>query len=920
MAIGALFFAAPLALLAFLALPALYWLIRATPPPPAQQAFAPLRLLLGLSTDEALRRRAPWWLLLLRAMLASLLILGFAQPSWRPKTAPAPAAGPVLIVLDDGWTSAPDWASARGAALRVVEEAAQRKSGPFYLLANAAQRAQPAALDALSVAEIKARLNAWRPSPWRPDRADATKRLKEFQADSGHHQGFASLVWISDGLDSPGAAQLGQALTQMGPLRIHAPNSSARAITGLAADAQGLEIEIRRASTGNGVVAIAAETLQGRSLGAAEIRFAPNANIARARIALPPAIAARAARVRLVGEASAGGVRLAPNGAGRPVVGLVKGAETAQPYLSDLFYIEKAIAPFASVQSADVETLLGQKVQALVLADDSVLPNAAQARLEAWLEGGGLLVRFAGPRLANADLPLVPSPLRRGARALGGALTWELPQEIAAFPPESPFADLKIPTDLRVRSQVLADPTRLSQASVWARLQDGTPIVTAAQRGQGLLVLFHVTGGPAWSDLALSGLFVDMLRETLAFSGKASTAAQGSDTLGPWSPVLLFDGFGALSPPVRRAQIPDALVSAKIPGPALPPGLYERPASPQMAISAAAEEEILTPLALPATASWIGEARSAAISLSGMLLGLAGALAAGDLLLALALSGGLRPKARAATAAGLLCLAGWLHSAPPALAQIQVGPPPGWGLDVPLAPPEIAGIGDVRLAFLRTGDAQQDRATRAGLEALSATLYERTAVEPGPVAMLDPSTDDLSLFPLVFWSAPSRPAPLSAAAAAKLERYMQLGGLLFIDTRGLAAGSGEGASPAAILLQGVNTPPLELIEPKAHVLGKTFYLLRTFTGKRNRAIVWAESANASAARDGVASLIIGDGDWASLWANSQSVSPDEGIKRELSLRFGINLVMMALTGNYKSDQVHLQELLTRLGNDRGQAR
>ncbi len=916
MAIGALFFAAPLALLAFLALPALYWLIRATPPAPAEQAFAPLRLLLGLSTDEALRQRAPWWLLLLRAMLASLLILGFAQPSWRPKTAPVPAAGPVLIVLDDGWTSAPDWASARSAALRAVDEAALRKSGPFYLLANAAQRAQPAALDALSAAEIKARLNAWRPSPWRPDRAGAAKRIKQFQADTGPSTGFAAVFWISDGLDSQGGAQLGEALTQMGPLRIHAPNSTARAITGLQADAQGLEIEIRRASTGNSVAAIAAETLQGRSLGAAEIHFAPGANIAVARIALPPAIAARAARVRLVGEASAGGVRLAPNGAGRPLVGLVNGAQTAQPFLSDLFYIEKAITPFASVQSADIESLLGQKVQALVLADDSVLPNAAQARLEEWLEGGGLLIRFAGPRLANADRPLVPSPLRPGARALGGALTWELPQEIAAFPPESPFADLKIPADLRVRRQVLADPASLSQASVWARLKDGTPIVTAAQRGQGLLVLFHVTGGPAWSDLALSGLFVDMLRETLAFSGKASAATQSADTLGPWSPVLLFDGFGALAPPLRRAQIPDAVVSAKIPGPALPPGLYERPASPQMAISAAAENEILTPLPLPANASWIGEARGAAVSLSGLLLGLAGVLAACDLLLALALAGGLAPKWRAAIGAGLLALACWSQSAPPASAQIQVGPPPGWGLDVPLAPPEIAGIGDVRLAFLRTGDAQQDRATRAGLEALSATLYERTAVEPGPVAMLDPATDDLSLFPLVFWSAPSRPIPLSAAAAAKLERYMQLGGLLFIDTRGIA-GSGEGASPAAILLQGVNTPPLERIEPKSHVLGKTFYLLRIFPGKRNRAIVWAESANASAARDGVASLIIGDGDWASMWADSRPLSADEAAKRELSLRFGVNLVMMALTGNYKSDQVHLQELLTRLGNNRG---
>ncbi len=47
---------------------------------------------------------------------------------------------------------------------------------------------------------------------------------------------------------------------------------------------------------------------------------------------------------------------------------------------------------------------------------------------------------------------------------------------------------------------------------------------------------------------------------------------------------------------------------------------------------------------------------------------------------------------------------------------------------------------------------------------------------------------------------------------------------------------------------------------------------------------------------------------------SGDVALDGGARqRELSLRFGVNLVMVALTGNYKADQVHIPALLERLG-------
>ncbi|MBL7406203.1 hypothetical protein INQ30_28220, partial [Escherichia coli] len=82
-------------------------------------------------------------------------------------------------------------------------------------------------------------------------------------------------------------------------------------------------------------------------------------------------------------------------------------------------------------------------------------------------------------------------------------------------------------------------------------LQDGTPIVTAQKRGQGTIVLFHVTADTTWSNLPLSGLFIDMLRRVVALAG-ASAPVQGAAARAAapvLAPRVTLDGFGALGSP-----------------------------------------------------------------------------------------------------------------------------------------------------------------------------------------------------------------------------------------------------------------------------------------------------------------------------------------------------------------------------------
>jgi hypothetical protein len=884
---GPFLFAAPGALLALLALPVLFFIMRATPPPPQREQFPPARLLEGLRTDDQSRERAPWWLVLFRMLAAALLILAFARPSLAPQASTSPLGGRTLIVIDDGWTSAPAWSEVRNAASAAIAQA-ERAHAPIFMLQTAPSTRPRDPGEALTAADAKSRVQRLEPQPWRPDRADAAARLSRTEGN------FDRIVWITDGLNDAGAEALAAELQRRGPVTARAPAHTARGIISGSVTPQGVVIEARRATNGSAIGAVTAETAEGRSLGSAELQFQGDALTASARIELPPEIAARAARVRIVGEQSAGAVRLLPAGAGRPFVGLVDPGGAGQPLLSELFYVDRALQPYASLQRGSITQLIDARAQALILPDAGRIAPTDSAALTRWLETGGLLVRFAGPRLANDADEFVPVRLRPGSRTLGSALAWETPLGIGAFPADSPYAGIAPPADVQVRRQVLAEPASLEEARVWATLSDNSPLITAQARGRGLVVLFHVSATPEWSDVPLSGLFVEVLRRTLAFAVRADGAGEREISGGPFVAQRLLDGYGSLAPAPADMQpiAPEAFAIAQ-PSPATPPGLYER-AGVSASIDAVRPDDSLQPLQLPNGISRAGLGAVIERPLAGWLFGLAGLMLAIDLLIALLLIGKLPPlPRRRASAAAAMMLAGLFVFGGDAHAQ-NVNDP----------------TQTLRLAYVRTGDSRVDRASEQGLRALSDVLTQRTSVEPGPPIAIDLARDDLSAYPFIYWPAPPTPRRLPDAALQNVDRYLAIGGLLLVDTRD--SGAAQRGRPAQTMLSGLDVPPLEVVNAE-HVLTRAFYLLRSFPGRSQSTQLWAESASAASSRDGVAAIFIGDGDWASAWSGQAGVSDRQ---RELSLRFGVNLVMVALTGNYKADQVHVPALLERMGEGR----
>ena len=113
-------FAAPLVLAALAALPAIWWLLRVTPPQPRRIDFPPLRILADLLPQRETPARTPWWLLALRLALAALLILAAAGPIWNP-AAGGGGRGPLLLAVDNGFTAAHDWRERSAFAIERTE-------------------------------------------------------------------------------------------------------------------------------------------------------------------------------------------------------------------------------------------------------------------------------------------------------------------------------------------------------------------------------------------------------------------------------------------------------------------------------------------------------------------------------------------------------------------------------------------------------------------------------------------------------------------------------------------------------------------------------------------------------------------------------------------------------------------------------
>lgn len=933
---SALAFASPAILAALVVLPAIWWLLRLTPPRPRSEVFPPLAILARVLKRQETPAQSPWWLTVLRMLMAAALIFAIANPVLNPRTGSLSSSGPLALMIDNSWSISADWTRRVETAQMLIDDAEQADLPVSIIFtAEATHDAVPG-----TAAAAREKLAAAKPRPLPPQRGAAAEAMVE--AFNGTRPG--TVAFLTDGIATSDDGETMADLSSLSPadLRIIAgEGENAVALTKAANDSGAMTVTAQRLSReGSRTLIVNALDQQGRSLASAPLNFAAGSATATAEISAPFELRNDFARVSIEGLANAGAVHLLDDGFKRRRVALLSGdsGSEMQPLLQPLYYISRALQPYADLiqpksgdLAASIPEILASNPSAIIMADIGRLPAETYEPLQRWIARGGLLIRFAGPRLAAApaDDPLVPVNLRQGERALGGALSWAEPQPLADFPNSGPFAGMPRATDVTIKRQVLAEPSPDLAERTWASLADGTPLVTTREVNAGRIVLFHVSAEATWSDLPLSGSFVEMLRRLtqLARASGVQSTGQTAENAVALPPYRLLNANGALT-----TEIGTAKPLASTPGKAVaasmdhPPGLYGSEEG-FSAVNLLPADAVLAPLsATPdkVTVTREGLIGREAVSLRPWLFTAAFLLLLLDSLIVLLMNGAFsrlpRKTTMAALVAGLLTVPLFFQPNPVQAADNRPGDEQA-----------LERLDTTHLAYVVTGEPEVDRISEAGLEGLTQFLTYRTALEPGAPVGLDISKDELSFYPMIYWPI-SATAPMpSAAAISRIDAYMRNGGTVLFDTRDQISSFEGGAVTAngerlQQILANVDIPALEPA-PADHILTRAFYLLSSFPGRYAGSPMWVEARQEarnpdrplSSSGDGVSPILITANDLAGAWAIDANgvpllpTVPADEMQREYAFRTGVNIMMYMLTGNYKADQVHVPDLLQRLG-------
>ncbi len=191
-------------------------------------------------------------------------------------------------------------------------------------------------------------------------------------------------------------------------------------------------------------------------------------------------------------------------------------------------------------------------------------------------------------------------------------------------------------------------------------------------------------------------------------------------------------------------------------------------------------------------------------------------------------------------------------------------------------------------------------------------LMKRTSVE-AHIDIVTLRVDNTTIFeyPFLYMAGDAEFPPLSEKEINNLKLYLEFGGTLFIDDSLGKTGFGFDTSVRREIKRLFPDKILEKL-PSDHTVFKSFYLLNQAYG---RVIEKTYLEGISIGNRTV--IIYSQNDLGGAWAKDPlgkweyEVLPGGETQRAMAFRLGVNIIMYALTGNYKQDQVHLPFILKR---------
>ncbi|WP_455478130.1 DUF4159 domain-containing protein [Bartonella sp. B10] len=931
-------FAAPLLLLGLFSLPIIWWLVRITPPTPCKEIFPPFRFLPKTISQHEAKNHTPWWLLLLRLTIAALIIIALARPTLHQEQSTFSGSQPLALIIDNGWASATEWKKRIVVAESLLAQA-EKKQKDIYLLATAENDSFD--IGPLPAKDIRQNLMNLQPRPWPVDRMQTLKKLVEI------HKGKSlDIAYLSDGLQTSEDTKAFSLIEQLKPNKFLWYLSDISNLTGIVSienNNTNIAVRIIRATKhGENIITLSLYDLNNKVLGRSTINFKEGETTALVPFNLPLELRNSIAWIKIENNAHAAATFLIDNRNQMNRVALLSPSinEIAQPLLSPFYYIIKALQNHTQLITAggkelsiDIDHLLKQNPSVFIMGDIVNMPKEVEKKLSDFVNKGGKLIRFAGDNLSTTEHhdSLLPVPLRPGKRLLGSTMSWTEPQKLAPFAKNSIFSDLPFPKDITVSRQILGEPNSDLFEKTLLSLTDGTPLITAANHGKGMLIFIHIAPDITWSNLPISGFFAQMLQKLITFNtyyNENSTHIKTTTPQNPWR-TLTADGRLQTPPPF---VVPLIVNTQDLPLPSYrtPPGLYGLKNNLYALNLLNNSSRLIKQSTLPASLS--AKPLSYDIKdkyLTGPLLGLAILLFTLDNFLVLWIR-----KAFFLNRHNNMLLLPLTISLIILFVHVPITHAQSTKNDYKTI---IQAAGATHLAYVITNNHEIDTTSKSGLETLSKFIAERTMLSPGPVIALDLDKDELAFYPLIYWPIDANSPLPTQKSIEKINNFMKHGGTVLFDTRDQINSSlnfDETTNPSTqrlrTILRELNIPAIEPASSD-HVISRSFYIMPDFPGLYRGSPLWVESSSMNkksndflASGDNVSSILITANNFSGAWALDQKGSwkypliPNDSMQRLWAFRAGLNIVIYVLTGNYKADQIHVPALLERFNRERRQ--
>lgn len=568
------------------------------------------------------------------------------------------------------------------------------------------------------------------------------------------------------------------------------------------------------------------------------------------------------------------------------------------------YYVKKALEKKYNVQEGNLEKLLNNEIQIIFIDDLYTVKSNLETKLLKWMSNGGTLIKFGGEKLAsditNQSFNTINDYLSLTGEIadLNSKLSVKKSIKISNIESSSPFYGLEMSNEIEVK-KYLQTKSNLSNddLEVWMKLENGTTLISSFPYSKGRLIFFHLPCNNSWSNFSLSYSFLDILERIVD-----QTKGINSNKDRFLKPFLTLSGFGELEKPSsQNLSLKNFNENKKVEiNYTHPPGLYK---DSEGIISLNMSDYLILDFKLHSyDEKYIFKIveKNKSISLMPIFLMISIFLFMMETFITL-FQRQLIIFDKKMFFKSIIFLFMMIQS----------------NNAFALSEKDTEMLRGNKIGHILSGNKKIDDLSANGLNVISSFVSSKTASIFDKPKSINLDKDDLYFYPLIYWPITRNFEEIKDKQKKKVESFIQDGGLLLIDCN-IEKSSLEFSvclSNTEKFFRTMQVSKFTVLDNK-NPISKSFYLLKSFPGRRNNTVYVAY--NNSKSTDNAASIVLGSNYWAEAWAkddNNRYIFPlleNMENQRLISLRFGLNLIIYALTGNYKTDQVHIPEILKRM--------